>query len=154
MNLDEIKKLLKLVEKSDIEELEIEEEGKRIKVTKGSGVVVAAPAQQVVQLPATPAPAPAQAVAPAQPAAEEDDGNPHAVKSPMVGTFYSAASPDSPPYVAVGDVVKKGQTLCIIEAMKLMNEIEADVSGKVVSICVENAEPVEYGAALFKIDPS
>jgi acetyl-CoA carboxylase biotin carboxyl carrier protein len=102
-------------------------------------------------VPAAPAPAHAQGAAP--PAAAEDDGL-HAVVSPIVGTFYRAPNPDADPYVKVGDFVERGQVLCIVEAMKLMNEIECDVRGTVMKVMPENAQPVEYGAPLFMIRPA
>ncbi len=158
MNYAEVRKLVKLVESSKIHELELEEKGTRIRVSKGSGdevVVQAAP--QAVAVPATPAPAPvaAPAAAPAAPAAEAPaapEKKYHEITSPMVGTFYRAPAPDADPFVKEGQSVSAGQTLCIVEAMKLMNEIESDVAGKVVSIDVENATPVEFGQVLIKID--
>ncbi len=111
-----------------------------------------------------PAPAPAQSAAPApapapeasgeKPASADSDDKYVTIKSPMIGTFYRSANPESPPFVNVGDTVKQGDTICIVEAMKLFNEIEADVSGKVVEVLVENAQPVEFDQPLFVIDPS
>jgi acetyl-CoA carboxylase biotin carboxyl carrier protein len=150
MDLRKLKKLIDLVQESGIAELEITEGEEKVKIVKGgylaplqaaAPVVVATPAQV-----AAPAPAPAQAVAAAAPPEEG-----HAVKSPMVGTFYRTPSPDSKPFVEVGQQVKEGQTICIIEAMKLMNEIECDKSGTVKAILVENGQPVEYGQPLFII---
>ncbi len=169
MNFQEIKQLIKVVEKSNIGEVVIEEEGLKIRITKNNNsapVVVAtesvatvpasapAPAPAPVAPPA-PAAAPAPAPAPEAPAAAPEPAvsdNVVEVRSPMVGTFYRAPAPDADPYVEVGDVVKVGQTLCIIEAMKLMNEIQSEVNGKIVKILVENAQPVEYDQVLFLIE--
>ncbi len=161
MDIEELKKLVKLVEKSEIKELEIEEEGRKIRIAKGGNEMpammpmhYAPPMHHVVP--------PAQVAAPhsAAPATGEtaggeadDGGKYHAVNSPMVGTFYRASAEDAEPFVKEGDIVSKGQTLCIIEAMKLMNEIESDVAGRVVKVLVENGSPVEYGETLFRIEP-
>jgi acetyl-CoA carboxylase biotin carboxyl carrier protein len=148
MDLRKLKTLIELVETSGIAELEIQEGEERVRITRAlapSGLQApASSAAHGVAAPATPpAPAPVEAaVAPAEP-----EG--HVVKSPIVGTFYRAASPGSKSFVEVGDTVKEGDTLCIIEAMKLMNEIEADASGVVKSILVENGQPVEFGQPLF-----
>ena len=105
-------------------------------------------------LPAAPAPtAPAPAAAPAAPAADEESKY-ITIKSPMIGTFYRAASPDKPPFVAVGDTITEGDTVCVIEAMKLFNEIEAEFSGKIVKVLVDDSSPVEYDQPLFLVDPS
>jgi acetyl-CoA carboxylase biotin carboxyl carrier protein len=160
MDLRKLKKLIDLVQESGIGEIEITEGEERVRIARGGHVTVtpaaAAPA-------AVPAPAPTAAPAPAAAAAAAVAGAPgaaaeqrpaeagHAVKSPMVGTFYRAPSPEAKPFVAVGDTVKEGQTLCVIEAMKLMNEIESDAAGVVKAILVENGQPVEYGQALFII---
>ncbi len=159
MDLSYIKKIIKLVEHSDVDEIEIEEEGKKIRVAKNRGQ--SGPGPQYYQLPQTPGGYPQSAqVAPAPtptPAVEEKakpEKKYHEIKSPIVGTFYRAPSPDAEPYVEVGQTVKPGDVLCIVEAMKLMNEIESDVAGKVVKVVVENAKPVEYGQVLFLIDPS
>ncbi len=156
MNYADVRKLVKLVESSQIQELELEEEGSRIRVSKGFGddvVVQAAPQAIQMQAPvvaAAPAPATATPAEPATPAAPEKKY--HEVVSPMVGTFYAAPAPDADPFATVGMKVSVGQTLCIVEAMKLMNEIDSDIAGTVVSIDVENATPVEYGQLLIKID--
>ena len=155
MDLRKLKKLIDLVEESGIAEIEVTEGEEKVRITR----TVAAPAVQTVYA-AAPAPvaAPAAAVptasAPAAPAAPAAAPANHAnaQKSPMVGTFYRAASPTSDPFVEVGQTVKEGQTLCIIEAMKLMNEIEAEKSGVVKAILVENGTPVEYGEPLFVIE--
>jgi acetyl-CoA carboxylase biotin carboxyl carrier protein len=148
MDLRKLKTLIELVETSGIAELEIQEGEERVRITRA----IAQPATQTVMMHApAPPPAAAEAVpaaAPAKaPAAEEPSG--HVVKSPMVGTFYRAASPGAKSFVDVGDSVKEGDTLCIVEAMKLMNEIEADASGVVKAVLVENGQPVEFGQPLF-----
>ena len=155
MDLRKLKKLIDLVEESGIAEIEVTEGEEKVRITRS----VAAPAVQTVYA-AAPAPvaAPAAAAqaasAPAAPAAPAAAPANHAnaQKSPMVGTFYRAASPTSDPFVEVGQTVKEGQTPCIIEAMKLMNEIEAEKSGVVKAILVENGTPVEYGEPLFVIE--
>ena len=147
MDLRKLKKLIDLVQESGIAEREITEGEEKVRIARGGAVTVAQAQAASAAAPATaPAPAPAPA-APEPPAAS--DG--HAMKSPMVGTFYRAPSPDAKPFVEVGQVVKEGQTICVIEAMKLMNEIEADASGTVKAVLVENGQPVEYGQALFII---
>ncbi len=160
MDIRKVKKLIELLDESGIAEIEITEGEESVRISRYSQnapavVTAAAPAPA----PAAPAPAPAAAPAPAPAAAPaaapaqaepEEDG--FEVEAPMVGTFYSSSSPGSAPYVQVGDRVNEGDTLCIIEAMKMMNQIEADVSGVVKSIRVQNGEPVEYGQTLFVID--
>lgn len=157
MELSYIKKIIKLVENSEVDEIEIEEEGKKIRVAKHKPQSAAAyqipvppPYQPSQVVPALPSPA---AVTPSdqKPKAEKQY---HEIKSPIVGTFYRAPSPDAEPYVEVGQQIKEGDVLCIVEAMKLMNEIESDVAGRVVKINVDNAKPVEYNQVLFLIDPS
>jgi len=146
MDLRKLKKLIDLVEESGIAELEITEGEEKVKIVKGGVVTVAA--AQPVALAA--APAAAAAVPAAGPATEPEPGQEgHVVKAPMVGTFYRSPSPDAKVFVEVGQAVKEGDTICIIEAMKLMNEIEADASGVVKAILVENGQPVEYGQPLF-----
>ena len=149
MDLRKLKKLIDLVQESGIAELEITEGEEKVRIVKsGSGVdVVQAPAAgrpSAVPVPTSPAAAAAAAPEPA-PAAQEG----HVVKAPMVGTFYRSPSPDAKVFVEVGQSIKEGQTICIIEAMKLMNEIESDASGVVKAILVENGQPVEYGQPLF-----
>jgi acetyl-CoA carboxylase biotin carboxyl carrier protein len=149
MDLRKLKTLIDLVETSGIAELEIQEGEERVRITRAL-----APAHQPVAVQASPAAAPpaatpgvaAPAAAPAAPAAEE-----HVVKSPMVGTFYRAASPGAKAFVEVGDAVQQGDVLCIVEAMKLMNEIEADAAGTIKAILVENGQAVEFGQPLFVI---
>jgi acetyl-CoA carboxylase biotin carboxyl carrier protein len=149
MDLRKLKKLIDLVEESGIAELEITEGEEKVKIVKG-GVVSLTPSTSVPPPPVVAAAPEAKPAVPAAPAAETSPEG-HVVKSPMVGTFYRAASPDAKPFVEVGEVVKEGQTICIVEAMKLMNEIEADASGTIKAILVENGQPVEYGQPLFVI---
>jgi acetyl-CoA carboxylase biotin carboxyl carrier protein len=142
MDLRKLKKLIDLVQESGIAELEITEGEEKVKIVKGGAVSVsAAPLAALLPAPAAAAVAPVAEVEPGQ------EG--HVVKAPMVGTFYRSSSPDAKPFVEVGQAVKEGDTICIIEAMKLMNEIEADASGVVKAILVENGQPVEYGQPLF-----
>ncbi|HLX81487.1 MAG TPA: acetyl-CoA carboxylase biotin carboxyl carrier protein [Burkholderiales bacterium] len=157
MDLRKLKKLIDLVQESGIAELEITEGEERVRIARGGVVNVtplAAVDPGVVPAPAAagPAPAAASASSPA-PASAEAAPAPegHVVKSPMVGTFYRAPSPDATPFVDVGATIKEGETVCVIEAMKLMNEIECDASGVIKAILVENGQPVEYGQALFII---
>jgi len=152
MDLRKLKKLIDLVEESGIAELEITEGEEKVKIVK-SGATASLAAAPLPASPAAPVPAslpaPAPAAAGVEPVAATQEG--HAVKSPMVGTFYRTPSPDAKPFVEVGQSVKEGQIICIIEAMKLMNEIECDKSGVVSAILVENGQPVEYGQPLFII---
>ncbi len=153
MDLDILKKLIKLVEKSRVNEIEIEEEGKRIRISKGTQapappVPANIPVPSSIPTPDTSTEAKKSAT---QPAA--DDSNLHFLKSELVGTFYRAPAEDAEPFVKEGDAIRKGQTLCVIEAMKIMNEIESDVNGRIIEITVENGTPVEYGEVLFKIEP-
>lgn len=145
MDLRKLKKLIDLVQESGISELEVTEGEEKVRIAKHVSTspmpAYYAPAPQ-----AAPAPAPVEPP-PAAVAAAEPEG--HVVKSPMVGTFYRAASPDAKPFAQVGDTVSKGSPLCIIEAMKLMNEIESDAAGTVKAVLVENGQPVEYGQPLF-----
>ena len=153
MDLRKLKKLIDLVQESGIAELEITEGEEKVRIARGgaatvtpAGVAPTAAAAAPVGV-ATPASPVSGAATPAAEAAPEG----HVVKSPMVGTFYRAPSPDAKPFVDVGATVKTGETVCVIEAMKLMNEIEADASGTIKAILVENGQPVEYGQALFII---
>jgi acetyl-CoA carboxylase biotin carboxyl carrier protein len=148
MDLRKLKKLIDLVQESGIAELEITEGEEKVKIVKGGAISVSQAAPAAPPPPsAPPAPPPAAAAAPAPEAAPVQEG--HVVKAPMVGTFYRSPSPDAKVFVEVGQSIKEGQTICIIEAMKLMNEIEADASGVVKAILVENGQPVEYGQPLF-----
>ncbi len=154
MDIRKVKKLIELLESSGIAEIEITEGEEAVRISRyPQGMAVAAPAAAPVPVAAAaPAPQAAEAASssPAPKPETEDDG--YEIKAPMVGTFYAAASPGAAPYVQVGDRVNEGDTLCIIEAMKMMNQIEADVSGVVKSIRVQNGEAVEYGQTLFVID--
>jgi len=159
--LSEIKELIKLVDSTSVQELEIENEGSRLVIRKpGKAEVAYVPAPQAVpaHIPAAPAaaahaPAP-EAAAPAEPApAPARAGNLHQIVSPMVGTFYRAPSPDAPPFVNVGDRVTEKTVVCILEAMKLMNPLEAEVRGEIVEVLVENGQLVEYGQPLFLVKP-
>lgn len=148
MDLRKLKTLIDLVSESNISELEITEAEGKVRIVKG---VAAASAPATV--PALSQQAPVASVAPvASAAAIESPKSGHAVKSPMVGTFYRAASPGAKPFVEVGSVVKQGETICIIEAMKILNEIETDKSGVIVEILCENGQPVEYGQPLVVIE--
>jgi acetyl-CoA carboxylase biotin carboxyl carrier protein len=164
MNLDELKQILEMVREHELSELELERDGFKIRVKKESPAAVRAESvtsyQVEAPLPVSPAsPAPVMSVAPAPlpspPSAEPRGGETEVelavVKSPIVGTFYRAPEPGAKPFVEVGQGVRKGQVLCIIEAMKLMNEIESEYSGEIVSIYVENGQPVQYGERLFAI---
>ncbi|HEC19080.1 MAG TPA: acetyl-CoA carboxylase biotin carboxyl carrier protein [Gammaproteobacteria bacterium] len=150
MDIRKVKKLIELLEESNIAELEIHEGEESVRISRhGTGAVVAAPTQVMAP---PPAPAAAPAAAAETPAGGEEEISGHKVTSPMVGTFYRAPSPGASPFVEVGQSVKVGDTLCIIEAMKLLNQIEADKAGVIKAILVENGEPVEYGQALFVIE--
>jgi acetyl-CoA carboxylase biotin carboxyl carrier protein len=152
IDYDEIRRLVGLLEEKNLSVFELEIEGLKVKISRSLPPVppAAAVAAEPAEVPRMPeAPSPAQA---AGPVPELPQGH-HLITSPMVGTFYRAPDPTSAPFVDIGDGVKKGQTLCIIEAMKLMNEIEADVDGTITEIYVDNAKPVEYGQKLFAILP-
>jgi acetyl-CoA carboxylase biotin carboxyl carrier protein len=156
MDIKKIKRLIRLVESSAIEELEIKEEDYQIRITKGRAMPTAQTEIPVAVPPLSTVPSPIQfetavkeAKIEAAPGLAE---NIVEICSPMVGTFYRASAPDSAPYVDVGSVINPGKVLCIIEAMKLMNEIEAEISGKIVKILAENAQPVEYSQPLFLIE--
>jgi acetyl-CoA carboxylase biotin carboxyl carrier protein len=145
MDLRKLKKLIDLVQESGIAELEITEGEEKVKIVRG-GAVSIMPAAAAAPPPEPRAAAPAPAAAQAEPPPGQEG---HVVKAPMVGTFYRSPSPDAKPFVEVGQAVKEGDTICIIEAMKLMNEIEADAAGVIKAILVENGQPVEYGQPLF-----
>ena len=152
MDIRKVKKLIELLDESGIAEIEITEGEEAVRISRYAPNV-AAPVAAAMPAVAAPAPAAAPGPAPATPvtmAEAEEDG--HVVMAPMVGTFYNASSPGSPPFVQVGDRVEVGDTLCIVEAMKMMNQIDAEVSGAIKSIRVQNGEPVEYGQILFVID--
>lgn len=155
MNLKELKELIEMLKDTDVSELEIERSGVKVRIRKGGDVTFHTAMPRMEYPPAAiVAPAVAEALAPqVGKSAEPAKTNQIKVTAPIVGTFYRSSSPDKPAYVEVGDVVKKGQVLCIIEAMKLMNEIESEAAGKIVQIVVENSSPVEYGQPLFVIEP-
>jgi acetyl-CoA carboxylase biotin carboxyl carrier protein len=149
-DLHEIKKLFDMVERSPIAEFEYADGDLRIRISKNGSTSHVAPSQ-IYATGQAPVPA-GVAEAPLAPAAPAVRTQLYEVKSPMVGTFYRAPAPDADPYVRSGDLVEPGKALCIVEAMKLMNEIECEVRGRLVEILVENAQPVEYGQVLFRID--
>jgi acetyl-CoA carboxylase biotin carboxyl carrier protein len=162
MEFDEINRILEMVREHELSEFELEREGFKIKIKKGTLVnasggfavpMAPQPAPAAPQLPASVPPAPLEAVpSPAPPSSDELDFA--IVKSPIVGTFFRSAEPGSPPFVDVGTTVRKGQVLCIIEAMKLMNEIDSEYDGDIVKVYVENGQPVQYGERLFAIKPN
>jgi acetyl-CoA carboxylase biotin carboxyl carrier protein len=147
MDIRKVKKLIELLEESGVAEIEIKEGEESVRISRATqGMVMSAPA-----VAAPMAAAPAASPAP-QPAAEPEEPSGHMVRAPMVGTFYRAPSPNAKPFVEEGQSVKTGDTLCIIEAMKLLNQIEADKSGTIKAILVENGQPVEYNQPLFIIE--
>ncbi len=159
MDMSYLEKLVKLFDESTLTELEIEEEGIQVRLARQkeqTQITYAAPPQYAYG----PGPSALPAAAPAAPAATggsapaAPSANTHEIKSPIVGTFYTAPSPDADKYVTVGQQVENGTTLCIIEAMKLMNEIESDAAGKIIKICVQDGSPVEYGQTLFIVELS
>src|SRR5688572_11359036 len=164
MKAKELQDLIDFIAKSGLNKVNIETEEFKLNITRDAGqkvsyVTAPAAAHAPVSAPAAapvsaPAAAPQAASAPAAAPAPAEGGNYQTIKAPMIGTFYRSSSPESPAFVNVGDEVKKGQVICIIEAMKLFNEIEAEVSGRIVKVMVDNASPVEYDQALFMIDPS
>jgi len=149
MDIRKVKKLIELLDESGIAEIEITEGEDSVRISRYASSVAAPQPAAPLPLQAAPA-APAPVVAPAAVAEPEEDG--FGVTAPMVGTFYSSPSPGSPSFVQVGDHVNEGDTLCILEAMKMMNQIDADVSGTIKSIRVQNGDPVEYGQIMFVID--
>jgi acetyl-CoA carboxylase biotin carboxyl carrier protein len=156
MNQKEIKELIEFLIEKDITEFELERGDVKLRVKRGHEThYMSAPVMQAAPVAAAPAASPAKPSAPAPVAAPapppSDDADLHYVKSPIVGTYFEAPSPGSPPFIKVGDMVKEGQVLCIVEAMKLMNEIEADATGEIAKILVSNGQPVEYGMPLFAI---
>lgn len=159
MNIKEIQELIKFVSKAGVSEVEIQQKDFKIIIktpakTNGDHAVVTVPqvvsvAQPVAPVAAAPAPK-VETPAPEKPA---DSGKTITIKSPMIGTFYRSSGPDKPPFVNVGDEIKKGSVICIIEAMKLFNEIEAEVSGRIVKVLVDDSSPVEYDQPLFLVEP-
>jgi acetyl-CoA carboxylase biotin carboxyl carrier protein len=155
MDLRKLKTLIDLVSESNVSELEITEAEGKVRIVKSSGVAVAAPVVMAAPVAAVAAPQVATAAAVADAAAAPEVAAPavgHTVKSPMVGTFYRSSSPGAAPFAQIGTVVKEGDTLCIVEAMKILNEIEADKAGTVTQILCENGQAVEYGQPLFIIE--
>jgi acetyl-CoA carboxylase biotin carboxyl carrier protein len=154
VDIKDLKTLIKMVTETDITEFELESGDDKVLIKRGTAVAAPQFVPQPVSYqvaPAAPTGAPVQAApAAAAPAANAEEGE--EITSPIVGTFYRSPAPDAPPYVEVGQVVEKGEVLCIVEAMKLMNEIEAEYRCKIVRICKENAEPVEYGDQLFIVE--
>jgi len=155
-----IKKLIRLVEESDIDVLEVSSWGQKVRIAKRLETATSGngenPAKQLTVAPrnqvASPSPVSVSEIPPGVP--QMDESRYTAIKSPMVGTFYGAPAPDAKPYVEQNQRIEKGHVVCIVEAMKLMNEIESEVAGRVAKICVEDAKPVEFGQTLFLIDPS
>jgi acetyl-CoA carboxylase biotin carboxyl carrier protein len=164
IDLEFIERLIRALDESTIDSLEIERGGTKVRLAKAPPIAAAPMAMPMAAAPAAPAPAPAPPApssgGEAAPSPSGEGGTSGAksnlieVTSPMVGTFYRAPAPDAPPYAEVGARIAEGDTLCIIEAMKLMNELESEVSGTIAEICVENAQPVEFGQVLFRVDPS
>jgi acetyl-CoA carboxylase biotin carboxyl carrier protein len=153
MNLKEIKEIITLMNENNLNEIEIEREGLKLKLKKSAeGVIVGGPTHYAVE--SIPAPKAAAAIAaPVSPGAADVSKNNKDIKSPMVGTFYRSPSPEAEPFIEVGQTVEVGQVVCIVEAMKLMNEIKSEVRGKILEVAVQNAEPVEFGQILFIVDP-
>ena len=153
MNLKEIKAIVELMNENELTEIEVEREGVKLKIKKAAADMMETMVRPAVEyrMPAVPAASlPAEGAA----SAVNAQSNLKLISSPMVGTFYRAPSPESPPFVDQGQVVEVGQVVCIVEAMKLMNEIKSEVRGKIVKIAVDNAEPVEFGQTLFEIEPA
>ncbi|HLV24652.1 MAG TPA: acetyl-CoA carboxylase biotin carboxyl carrier protein [Moheibacter sp.] len=158
MDIKEIQNLIKFVSKSEVAEVNLKLKDFEIKIKNigGQSVTYTPQPMPAVQMPVAPQPSAAAPAAPTaeKPAAEEDNSKYITVKSPMIGTFYRSSGPGKDPFVSVGDNVNVGSVLCIVEAMKLFNEIESEVSGKIVKILVDDASPIEYDQPLFLIDPS
>ena len=149
MNLKEIKEMINLMNDNNLSEFELEKQGLKIRLRKGHEGLV----EKVIERAAPKTPLTIQQQAASEQAAQQAPSKAVEIKSPMVGTFYAAPSPDSAPFVKAGDTIEVGQVVCIVEAMKLMNEIKSDIKGKLVSCLVENADPVEFGQALFLVEP-
>lgn len=156
MNLEEIKDLIKLVSKSGLGKVEIEREGFRISIKGSQAEPMMYQAAPIAAAPVVAAPVVTNVAAPTT--AENKDNNEDSkyitIKSPMIGTFYRTPGPDKDPFVNVGDTIQKGDKVCIIEAMKTFNEIEAEISGKIIKVLVDNASPVDYDQPLFLVDPA
>ncbi len=151
---ERLKKIIKILEESNVNEIEVSFFGKRYRVAKGGNVSSHGNRDLTTQTVESITPPSLEESLLGEDEIEEDISSDNVVTSPIVGTFYRAPAPDSPPFANVGDDVSVGQTLCIIEAMKIMNEIESEISGRIAKIFVENEEPVEYGQNLFMIEPS
>lgn len=158
MNIKEIKEMINLMNENNLTELEVEKEGMRIRLKKStSGEITmheVAPPTVFTAPPANTTYPAAPAVAPESNAEKSSPGKTTEIKAPMVGTFYLAPSPESPAFVEINQTIEVGQVICIIEAMKLMNEIKSEIKGKIVDVLVDNAEPVEFGQPLFLIEPA
>jgi acetyl-CoA carboxylase biotin carboxyl carrier protein len=158
MNLKEIESLIQFVQKSGVSEVSLEQKDFRIIIKTSHGQATAAPVMMAPPVihaaPAAAAPAPVSAPKASEAPKASDDSKLVTIKSPMIGTFYRSSTPEKPSFVNVGDEIKAGKVLCIIEAMKLFNEIESEVSGRIVKVLVDNASPVEYDQPLFLVDPS
>jgi acetyl-CoA carboxylase biotin carboxyl carrier protein len=158
MDLNYVKKLVKLLSESNVDEIEIEEGGNKVRLVKRSAAaqpaapMMPARVMQEAQSVVSPAPTPLHLVTSAAPPAATPAVQYHEIKSPIVGTFYRSPAPDAAPFVQVGSAIEPGTVLCIVEAMKLMNEIEADVAGKIVKVLAENGQPVEYDQTLFLVE--
>tara|TARA_B100000700_G_scaffold114768_1_gene129020 strand:- start:252 stop:707 length:456 start_codon:yes stop_codon:yes gene_type:complete len=149
MDIRKVKKLIEMLENSNLEEIEIQEGEESVRLVKSNGNISNISSAQSIAVPQTSTVAPEEENQSEEVNLESEEGN--FITSPMVGTFYASASPGAKPFINVGDIVAEGDVVCIVEAMKMMNEIKSEFSGKVVSIKVENSEPVEYGQALFEI---
>ena len=149
MDIRKVKKLIEMLENSNLEEIEIQEGEESVRLVKSNGNISNISSAQSIAVPQTSKVAPKEENQTEEVNLESEEGN--FITSPMVGTFYASASPGAKPFINVGDIVAEGDVVCIVEAMKMMNEIKSEFSGKVVSIKVENSEPVEYGQALFEI---
>jgi acetyl-CoA carboxylase biotin carboxyl carrier protein len=162
LKINEIHELIRIIDESNVDEFELERDGEKVVIRKAKPEVIHSPIQTsaapavVASAPVVQAAQPSVVTAPVEQTVEEasSDSQLHKIVSPMVGTFYCAPSPDAEPYVKEGDVVNKKTVVCIVEAMKLMNELEAEVDGKIVKVLVENGQLVEYGQPLFLVDPS
>ena len=150
MNLKEIKELVNLMNENGLMELEVEKEGMRIRLKKTGSQLENLPGPIIIEKEKVGEP---RSVPEAAPVPEKTVANAVEIKAPLVGTFYRAPSPEAPPYVEVGQVIEAGHVICIIEAMKLMNEIKSEVKGKILEVLVDNAEPVEFGQPMFLIEP-
>jgi acetyl-CoA carboxylase biotin carboxyl carrier protein len=156
MDLKDLRRIVELMNKNELVEVEIEQEGTRIRLRKKEGTIVGAAPAAVAAVPVA-APAPAPAAAPAANGGEDRaaaDASHKTIAAPMVGTYYSAPSPDAEAYVSVGSKIGPDSVVCILEAMKVMNEIKAEMSGEIVKVCVQNGEAVEYGQPLYLVKPA